>query len=983
MFGEHITVLYGPNGFGKTSFFDAIDFVVTGEIGRIKSRTQSDFEKMARNLDSGSEESAVMLTFESNGNVSTVKRDLGDRHYALLDGRRTDRKGVLTKLTSGNIPATDRVENFVKLFRASHLFSQEHQELTRDFTNDCELPSEIVSRMLAFEDYANAVIKAGKVNDVIRNTIAAATQEIKTLTEQIATDTRELDRLGQTARVHTNIGALDSELDTLRAKLQAVGIAVTPSKPDTTMVRGWRALLEIRIAQSQAASDRLSILAREVGELPHKQAELAAAKQQLAQNEESLKAIDERRITTELAVQHAEQRLVEMTTKRVDAEASADLYEWFRNNQPVYTQRVARQRQLSAEAKLATEALAKLRTTEDKVVGELRSREAAFAQATENLKIRRAVLAAVRALQETTPKWEANRTRLSAVLQSERAQLKALDQLRVEVSDLAPLLAAASAEEARLAREIAEVDKNQSELRLLVSQLQGHVHTGTCPLCGRDHGSKDELLQRIRDHVAADAASGARVDLTGVRERVKQLTERSVANRQKAQAIDSNLADQKNELDRLKNEINHFEHAASEVGIMVEVGASVSDEIQALFSRLQQEVADLDRGVQLAADTAARARVAVANTQSVLIAEKKENDERQAEISRVDGDIKRLRSDPRLTQVSLDVEIGQVAELEKLNCRNIEEFKVEAAKAETDANQKKAHLGMLRQEITSLKAQMAACRAKLSSLQTAVTQITIQLRESELPVNTSKESMLALIAEQSILQAQLLAVRDATSSLELAMDAATTAAALTTLQQTVRNREMAVLQASTKRDQYMPWLKYFDEVSRILSSQKNAAIANFTDQYGPRASVIQRRLRSVYGFDEIEIKSQESSIRVRVKRHGEELRPTDYFSQSQQQTLFLGLFLTACTSQTWSAFSPVFLDDPVTHFDDLNTYAFLDLLVGLIESEVKQRQFIISTCDEKFLQLARQKFRHLGDRAKFYQFTSVGADGPSVEEIGQ
>jgi DNA repair exonuclease SbcCD ATPase subunit len=208
----------------------------------------------------------------------------------------------------------------------------------------------------------------------------------------------------------------------------------------------------------------------------------------------------------------------------VDAEASADLYEWFRNNQPVYTQRVARQRQLSAEAKLATEALAKLRTTEDKVVGELRSREAAFAQATENLKIRRAVLAAVRALQETTPKWEANRTRLSAVLQSERAQLKALDQLRVEVSDLAPLLAAASAEEARLAREIAEVDKNQSELRLLVSQLQGHVHTGTCPLCGRDHGSKDELLQRIRDHVAADAASGARVDLTGVRERVKQLT---------------------------------------------------------------------------------------------------------------------------------------------------------------------------------------------------------------------------------------------------------------------------------------------------------------------------------------------------------------------------------------------------------------------------------------------------------------------------
>ena len=136
----------------------------------------------------------------------------------------------------------------------------------------------------------------------------------------------------------------------------------------------------------------------------------------------------------------------------------------------------------------------------------------------------------------------------------------------------------------------------------------------------------------------------------------------------------------------------------------------------------------------------------------------------------------------------------------------------------------------------------------------------------------------------------------------------------------------------------------------------------------------------MYGFDDIEIRSHAAAISVRVKRNGEELRPTDYFSQSQQQTLLLGLFLTACSSQTWSAFSPVFLDDPVTHFDDLNTYALLDLLVGLLESGVEQRQFIISTCDEKLLQLARQKFRHLGDRAKYYRFTSIGADGPSIED---
>ena len=77
----------------------------------------------------------------------------------MLDGRSTDRKTVLGELTGGDIPATDRVENFVSLFRATHLFNQEQPELTKDFQDDCRLPSEIVARMLAFEDYANAVTK--------------------------------------------------------------------------------------------------------------------------------------------------------------------------------------------------------------------------------------------------------------------------------------------------------------------------------------------------------------------------------------------------------------------------------------------------------------------------------------------------------------------------------------------------------------------------------------------------------------------------------------------------------------------------------------------------------------------------------------------------------------------------------------------------------------------------------------------------------
>ena len=59
----------------------------------------------------------------------------------------------------------------------------------------------------------------------------------------------------------------------------------------------------------------------------------------------------------------------------------------------------------------------------------------------------------------------------------------------------------------------------------------------------------------------------------------------------------------------------------------------------------------------------------------------------------------------------------------------------------------------------------------------------------------------------------------------------------------------------------------------------------------------------------------------------------------------------------------------------------VDLIVGLLESDVGKRQFIISTCDEKLLQLARQKFRHLGDSAVFYRFDAIGPEGPLAEKL--
>jgi exonuclease SbcC len=286
------------------------------------------------------------------------------------------------------------------------------------------------------------------------------------------------------------------------------------------------------------------------------------------------------------------------------------------------------------------------------------------------------------------------------------------------------------------------------------------------------------------------------------------------------------------------------------------------------------------------------------------------------------------------------------------------------------------------------KASVTAARAghQLASQTWTAHQTRVQSVLSELAVAQFDSSVTpAELREQmevaTAREVSALSLRDRVSEIEVAVDTATTSAVLQSIRQRITVNEQVLQQATARAQSLEPWVAYFAGVTKLLSTQQAFATDHFIEEYGPRTAVIQQRLRPVYGFGGIEVTSKDKSISVSVHRNGARLRPTDYFSQSQIQTLVLGLFLTACSSQTWSGFSSIMMDDPVTHFDDLNTYALLDLILGLQSSEEGERQFVISTCDEKLLQLARHKFRHMGEAAKFYRFQAIGSDGPLVSEI--
>lgn len=176
-------------------------------------------------------------------------------------------------------------------------------------------------------------------------------------------------------------------------------------------------------------------------------------------------------------------------------------------------------------------------------------------------------------------------------------------------------------------------------------------------------------------------------------------------------------------------------------------------------------------------------------------------------------------------------------------------------------------------------------------------------------------------------------------------------------------------------------MKWFSIVKNTLYKENSSAVANYVDAFGPLTTLIQKRLRVVYGFGDVSLNARGDEIKVLVSRNGKQLRPANYFSKSQKQILMLSIFLSGRLTQTWSGFAPILMDDPVTHFDDLNDFGFVEFMRGVIGTSPRKQQFFISTCEERLFDLMLKKFSGVDREAKFYRFEGIGPDGPAISEI--
>lgn len=984
--GAAVTVLYGPNGFGKTSFFDALDFAATGGIGRL-SRGGTAVARAARHLDCRADEKTVVtLKFVQGGEAHTLTRDLDDMNKATLDGRPgVERKELLNFLTGANTPTADRVENLVSLFRATHLFSQENQALTAGFTDTCEVSGELVSRMLAFEDYVSGVKKASEVRDAMSGTISQLTLEAKRLHEQAAADSLELVRLSKLATSGVDTAGVDSSVAELNSGAQAIGLDMQVGA-SAEELRSLRLQLEQRLGELDTRRMRLTTCASTVAARRACLEEAAKAREQATEIDAAVEKAAE---VHSKAIADAQDASAKVASKAADVAASRARIEtiaWAVETKPQFDKLSTEQRDLAAQHDAASNA-----------------RDVAGASAAAAAASEAAASSAHQMASDGAAKSATNMENLSQVVKRVgelRNTYLTLSRLGIQIGacndavarherrlkELRQAEADAQGQIGPLEQAVAQVQDQQSALKALVSQLRAHVSDGTCPLCAHEHGSKEALLRAIDANTAQNAAlPGLTAQLARQREAKQSAERQAVEEATKLRSAQSELAVAAKERERLNAAIAGVAELLSRVGLQF---SGQESELEVAEGQLQELLtAEIERHRALLAqtrDTATRfhdARTARAGQESKRSEAELLVKRLEAAIATVRQALDRLSTDVRASQNSLassssELEALLAAERQRLHTHQAAYEAARTSQEHATKLQKEAEarVAAARGAARQAAGHRAAAEERLKSLGRS-------LAEAGFSEDASESDVDAALVQHAAQTRTVESLREKAQALEIALDAVATAAAMQSIKARVVECEAKASAAEETANKHRPWEEYFGRLADRLREQQRDATKHFTDEYGPRTAVIQRRLRPVYGFGEIEVSSRASNIAVRVKRNGEAHKPSEFFSQSQVQTLLLGLFLTACSSQTWSGFSSIMLDDPVTHFDDMNTYALLDLLSGLLRSQDGERQFVISTCDEKLLQLARQKFRHLGPGAKFYRFSAIGADGPMVTEI--
>lgn len=146
---------------------------------------------------------------------------------------------------------------------------------------------------------------------------------------------------------------------------------------------------------------------------------------------------------------------------------------------------------------------------------------------------------------------------------------------------------------------------------------------------------------------------------------------------------------------------------------------------------------------------------------------------------------------------------------------------------------------------------------------------------------------------------------------------------------------------------------------------------------------IYKRIEPHPSLTEINFKAEVGShgprLLITAKGLTDEVNPNLFLSAGQVNILSLSIFLAKAFEYGSDTISTIFMDDPVQNLSDINILSFIDLLRTLTTEHNKQ--IVLSTHEEKFFRLLQNKLPPEYCSSKYLEFESEGKLLKEKEEL--
>ncbi|MFI8701937.1 sbcc family protein [Citrobacter braakii] len=999
--------LYAPNGFGKTSFYDAVEWALTNNIGRfVRDYTRTE-----------------------NDNLSKSQNQPSKKQYILRNRfiKDTDPSRVTVVCDKGE----SRVKNVPKAKSGSrdYLFKREALEKGLEALSDVFLSQEAIDAFIREEKpearYARFMSTFGDEDEAYRANLTALKRELSIILRASEDEIVQLKKIADVPIRETIFKDINETIDALNISNE--NVSQIDKTFDDDCEREIISLITKRTHDLQAKAHDARNSIEELLITASKSEEIFTAKQKKDSKKALLGQVVSRRVSVakreELvasvlslkgilqAESSRESKLIEVASKLPDFRLINEKITIARKNllliqQNLYkiqgeaqsfTQRRDESQRLLAELEVATNSLLELQNASTSIFPQI-------AELTNSVPIREAERSAKKLRQQA----------LATKISQEREELIRVEAIeineeRIDSTDLAallreqfstlPLKAAILKRNAR-AEEFNEASKKLDQIRTHTSQVANLIelgasllsmsHSKECPLCAHQHPSHQSLMDALVNNKAlSDIESAAlkakemcRAALEEASENVtSQILEWAAAKTRVSLSLRSSIERDESEFRALTLELEKIEQLLSETNLQLaalksrvnnlpekQLNSSIAKQLHELTKRRTTELKDLE-------DSSSK----ITQLQRVIKEEQQKYEQINAEVT--------LAENSELVNEISEYCINNAIQPEQI------QLSIEQGRAE-------------------IQKRIAATLTRIDLLQGEV--IALDLNDPTLASTTIEElNKNELDLRSDILNSDMVIVPFVATikryfpSYEDSWNAQILHEYLST----------AVLQRKEEEEQTIHTLRQYSLLGEqltgikpyieslvargkleeaLLEIQKKKALnASIEAEYSLTINRLRNRINGFFytdlinaiyrkidphpDFKEVQFDCdfpEESIPKLNVlvsDSQGDVIAPNLYFSAAQLNILSLSIFLARALHVKTADGTDVrciFIDDPIHSMDSINVLSTIDMLRTI--SKKFDRQIILSTHDRNFFDLLQKKVPQKEYLSKFIELETFG-----------